>query len=189
MINDPGPQVGERIVLQFDSHAEAIWNEDSKFHSISASSLAHVLEFEKALRSQRERIVSRIDSVQKVSFTPSDARDGRTEGGVAYSEKQFRSSDCETITTRTEYYSTSASAHEEMQKRLKESTNIVERGSKLNAAGQSTGERAVAMFTAARPSDYLEDTVVIWTVNTELHTIKGPFTYVLELERRNYPNN
>jgi hypothetical protein len=73
-----------------------------------------------------------------------------------------------------------------MQRKLKESTTILERGSKLNAAGQPVGERAVAMLKAERPSDYIEDTVVMWTVNSELHSLRGLFTHVLELEKRNY---
>jgi hypothetical protein len=192
VVNDQGRQVTERVVLQFDArdqykaHAEAIWNENSVFHSIVASSLGDVLEFLKALGSKSGRISSRIDTVQNVTFTASETQEGKTEEGVGYSEKQFRSSDCETVTARTEYFSSPARAQREMQKKLKESTTILEQGSKLNAAGQPVGERVVAMFKAKRPSDYIEDTVVIWTVNSELHSIRGLFTHVLELEKRNF---
>lgn len=53
------------------------------------------------------------------------------EEGFGYSEKQLRSSDCETVTARTEYYPSPARAEDEMLKKLKESTNIIERGPKL----------------------------------------------------------
>lgn len=190
--NDQGQQVGERVVLKFEAsegykaHAEAIWNRDSEFHSISAPSLGHVLEFEKVLGSRGERISSRIDTVQKMAFTASETREGRTEEGFAYSEKQFRSSDCETVTALTEYFPSSDRAQEELEKRLKESTSIIERGPKLDAAGQQVGERAVAMFKVEVPSEYIEDTIVMWTNNSEYHSIKGLFTHVLELEKRNY---
>jgi hypothetical protein len=192
MVNDRGQEVGERVVMQFEAskeykaHAEAIWNKNSDFHSIAAPSLEHVLEFEKAVGSQGGRIVSRLDAVQNVIFTASESRDGRTKEGFAYSEKEFRSSDCETITTRTEYFPSPDRAQEEMQSKLKESTNIIQRGPKLDATGQQVGERVVAMFKAEPTSEYIEDTVVIWTVNSEVHSIKGLFTHVLEFEKRNY---
>lgn len=192
VVNGQGHQIGERVVLQFEaseehkSHAEVVWNKDKDFHSVTAPSLEHVLEFEKALGSQSGRISSRIDTVQNVTFTASEPRDGRTEAGFGYSEKQFRSSDCETLIARTEYFPSSARAQEELLKKLKESTNIIERGPKLDARGQQVGERAVAMFKAELPSEYIEDTVVVWTANSELHSIRGLFTHVLELEKRNY---
>ncbi len=190
VVNDEGQQVGERVVLQFEArdeykaHAEAVWNENSEFHSIAAPSLEHVLEFEKALGSQTERISSRIDTVQKVTFTASQPRDGITDAGLDFSEKQFRSSDCETVIARTEHFPSPDRAQEEMQRRLKESTNIIEQGPKLNASGQPVGDRAVAMFKAELPSEYIEDTVIMWTLNSELHSIKGSHSHILELEKR-----
>jgi hypothetical protein len=190
VMNEAGRQVGERVVLQFEAsdkdkaHAEVIWNKDKDFYSLTAPSLHHALEFERSFDSQSGRISSRIDDVKKVSFTPSETRDGRTEAGFGYSEKQFRSSDCETVISRTEYFPSPARAQEELVKKLEGSTNIIERAPKLDATGQQVGERVVAMFRADSSSEYIEETVVMWTFNSELHSLRGLFTHVLELERR-----
>lgn len=192
VVNDERRQIGDLVVLEFGArgeekaYAEVAWNKDGDFRSVTAPSLELVLAFEKALDSQAGKISSRIDAVQKLTFSSSEGKEGRTDDGFRYYEKQFRSSDCETVITRTEYFPSTARAQQELAKKLKESTNIIERGSKLNASGQLLGERVVAMFKAESPSDYVEDTVIMWTVDSELHSIKGLFTHVLELERRNY---
>lgn len=190
--DDTGQHVGERIVLAVaasppeKAYAEIIWSSGPTFHSLVAPSLSYILEFEEALSSRTARISSRIDDVQQLTFTGLETINGRTEEGFVYSEKQFRSSDCVTVTARTEYFSSPARAREELLKKLKESTNVIEREPKLDAKGEQVGERAVAMFKAQLPSESIEDTVVMWTINSELRSIKGLFSHVLELEKRNY---
>ncbi|HWN11914.1 MAG TPA: hypothetical protein VNO50_21985 [Pyrinomonadaceae bacterium] len=190
--NEAGQHVGDRVVLQFDAnpeskaHAEVVWNKDKDFHSLTGPSLEHVLEFEKAFKVRSGRILSRIDDVQKVSFDTLKISDGRTQEGLSYSERQFRSSDCETVIVRTEYFSSPLAAQAKFHKKLSESTTILERGLKFDETGHQVGERSVAMFKPEVQSENIEDTIVAWTENSELHSIQGSFTHVIEFEKRNY---
>lgn len=193
-LNDNGQQVGERAVLQFaaegqgHAHAEVIWNENSEFYSITAYSLQHALEFEKWLRSPdkgHKNLSAQNAANQTMTFQVTRDFGGKTEEGFIFSERQFRSSDCETVSTRVEYFDSPARASEELQKKLKKAVDVIEQGPKLNAAGQRVGERAVAVVASDLTEGYLDQTVVMWTENSEFHTIKAPsLQYILEFEKR-----
>lgn len=190
-LDSKGERVGERIVLEFkddghnQSHAAIIWNDHSDFHSLVGPSLRHVMEFEKSLQLPNSDRISGAPDFQSMTFNASKASDGKTEAGAAYSEKQFQTSDCETIKTQTIYFNSPARADEEFKKQLSRATNIIEQGAKVNAAGQRVGERAVAMLKAERLDEPLDKTLVAWTDGSEYHSITGPNAYVLEFEKRN----
>jgi hypothetical protein len=193
--NNEGGKIGDRVVLRFDDterrkpHIQVMWTSDKDFHSIAGPSLEHVLQFENAISSRSGRIASKLDDVQKVTFTAAEISNGRTDEGSDYSERRFHSSDCESVIVRTEGYPSPARAQEEFIRMLKASTTIIERGPRLDGTGQQSGERAVAMFKAPVQSEHIEDTIIMWTDNSELHSIKGPFTHAMEFETRNYRTN
>jgi hypothetical protein len=188
--DDQGQQVGERVVMEFKADgqnkelAKIIWNYRSDFHSIVGPSMRHIIEFEKSLQLPNSERISRQPDIHSIIFNPGNASTGKTEGGVAYSEQQFKTSDCETINIQTIHFGSPVLAEEEFKKQLSLATNIVEQGTKVNAAGERVGERAVAMLKAER-DEPLDKTIVAWTEGSEFHSIIGPNAYVLEFEKRN----
>jgi hypothetical protein len=187
-------QVGERVVLEFAGNsqakgsAEIIWNSGSTFHSLVGPSLHYVLEFEKSLELRDGRITHGMSDLRSLTFTTTRSSEGTTEQGIAYSEKQIESSDCEILKTRTEYFDSSAQALEEFTKKLKQAINVIEQGPKTNSAGQRVGERAVAAFKAEQSDESLDQSIVMWTDGSQYHVVKGRFPHVLEFEKRNQGN-
>ncbi|MGH9942903.1 MAG: hypothetical protein ACRD9R_11170 [Pyrinomonadaceae bacterium] len=194
-LDNNGQQVGERVVLQFaiegqrQAHAEVIWNENLEFHSVIAPSLQHVLEFEKWLHlPKNEKASLQNETDQVITFESTRTFAGKTEDGFVFSDKQFQTSDCATITMRTEVFDSSTRAHEELQKKLKGAINILEGGPKLNAAGKQVGQRAVIIIPSAPSYEYLALTAVIWTENSEVHSIHAPsLRHALEFEKSIHP--
>lgn len=190
-LDDKGQRVGERVVMEFKADgqnresAKIIWHNRSDFHSIVGPSMRHVIEFEKSLQLPNSDSISGQPDIHIVTFNPGKALEGRTEAGVAYSEQQFETSDCESINTQTMYFGSPVLADKEFEKQLSRATNIVEQGAKVNAAGQRVGERAVAMLKAERLDEPLDKTIVAWTEGSEYHSITGPNAHVLEFEKRN----
>ena len=186
--NREGRQVGERIALKFDnteqrtSYAEVAWISDKVFHSIAATSLELALEFEQALNSQSGKISTQTDSARKITFTGAEIKHGKADG-FNYTQQQFSSSDCEAVTVRTEFYPSPERAQEELSQRLKAVTTIIQRGARPNIQTLQTG-RVVAMITAPPNSEQLEDTIVLWTNEGELHSIRGTMVHALEFERQ-----
>jgi hypothetical protein len=200
IVNERGPQwedkgqAGERIVLELADNsqakgsAEIIWNSGSTFHSIVGPSLHYVLEFEKSLRLRDGRITRGMSDLRNLTFSTTRSSEGTTEQGIAYSEKQIESSDCEMLKTRTEYFDSPAQALEEFTKKLKQAINVIEQGPKTNSAGQRVGERAVAALKAETSDESLDQSIVMWTDGSQYHSIKGRFPHVLEFEKRNQGN-
>lgn len=44
----------------------------------------------------------------------------------------------------------------------------------------------MAMFKASPPSEYIEDTTIVWTNKSELYSLTGAYAYVIVFEQRNY---
>jgi hypothetical protein len=190
-LDSNGQAVGERVVLEFAAeeqrkpHAEIMWNNGPELNYIIALSLEHTLELEKSLQSPNNgRVSVGLHDLQNLIFTPTQTSEGKTEQGFAYSEKQFRSSDCETIKVQTQYFDTPGRAQEEFEKNIREAINVIERAPKLNTDGEKIGERAVAVFDAGPSSESLDQTIIMWTENSQYHFIQGPFAHVLEFEKR-----
>ena len=190
-VMDNGEQIGERVLRRLNASehnktaTEVIWTNNSEFHSLASRSTEHVLQFEKALQNRSEKIFDRLDSSGNLTFTEVETREGNSEQGIPFSEKKFRSSDCEFVTLRIERFPSSDSARQELEAMLARSTNVMERGPKSDPQGRILGERAVANFTARVSSGHIEDTVVLWTNGSELHSITGIFNYVLVFEKQN----
>jgi hypothetical protein len=195
-IDDNGQQVGERVVLQFaaegqsQARAEVIWTKNSEFHSITAHSVQHALEFEQWLRlpdKSAQNVSGQNSANRTMTFHATQAFDGKTKEGFVFFERQFQTSDCEKVSTRVEYFGSPARASEELQKNLKRAFDIVEQGPKLDSAGRQVGERAVAVVASDLTEEHLDLTVVMWTENSELHSITAPsLQHVLEFEKRFY---
>ena len=179
-----GRPIGERIVLEFEAYAEVAWTTNKDFHSISATSLENVLEFEHALNNQKGKITTQLGRIEEVTFTGTEITHGKS-GDFDYTEQQFRSSDCETVIVRVEVFTSSEHAEEALLRRLKDATMIIQRGPRPNTTALQKG-RVVAMVTAPPDSEQLEDTMVLWTNNAELHSIRGTMVHALEFERRNF---
>lgn len=189
VVNNAGEQIGERVLMQVHTSeqnkiaTELLWNNDSELHSIASPSAGHVLEFEKAWQSKK--ISDRPESSANVTFSQLESREGNTEEGIPFSEKKFRSSDCEFVTLRVEHFPSADSARQKLEAMLAHSTNVMERGPKADAQGRIVGERAVANFAAPVSSGHIEDTTVVWTNGPELHYITGIFNHVLLFEKQN----
>jgi hypothetical protein len=187
--DEQGQQVGERVVMELKADdqnkesARIVWSYRSDFHSIIGPSLRHVIEFEKSLQLRNSERTLQAFDIQSVIFNPSKTSTGQTEAGVAYSEQQFETSDCETIRTHIMYFPSADHAEDELKKQLVQATNVVEQGPKVNASGEQVGERAVAMLRAER-NDPLDKTIIAWTEGSEFHSIIGPNAQVLEFEKR-----
>ncbi len=193
IFDDKGQRIGERVVMQFvtggesKTHAKIVSNKGSDFLSIISPSLRHALAFEKSAESPNNRkVFPGIESVKSVTFESTSTSEGSTEKGARYKEEQFRSSDCETLVTRTEYFDSAKNAQDQLQEKLREATGVLEQGPKLNSIGQPVGQRAVATFKAEPTSEHIETTVVMWNDGDVLHSITGLYIYVLEFEKRNY---
>jgi hypothetical protein len=192
ILDDKSQRIGERVVMQFaaegrsETYTKIVSNKGSDFLSLTAPSLEDALAFEKSAKSSNNsRVFPGIESVKAVTFESTGTSEG-SEKGVRYKEEQFRSSDCETLVTRTEYFESTKTAQDRLQKQLKDSTGVLEQGPKLNSVGQPVGERAVASFKAGPTSEHLETTVVMWTDGDVFHSITGLYIYVLEFEKRKY---
>ena len=192
LMNDAGQQIGERVLVEFKTGeenkfaTEAIWNENSELHSVASRSAERLLQFEEALRSRSEKISHGLESVRQATFEEFESHEARSEDGIAYSEKKFRSSDCEVITVRVRHLPTPQRAQEDLETVLAESTNVMERGPKLDGQGRKVGERAVAMFKASPPAEHIEDTTIVWTNNSELYLVTGVYAYAIVFEQQNY---
>jgi len=193
LINDAGQQIGERVLVESNTGEEnkfatqAIWTENSEFHSAASRSVEHLQQFEQALRSRSEKISNGLESVRQATFEEFESHDARSEDGIAYSEKKFRSSDCEVIRVRIRHLPTPERAQQDFESLLAQSTGVMERGPKLDTHGRRVGERAVAMFKASLPAEYIEETMIAWTDNSELYLVTGVYAYVIVFEQRNYP--
>ena len=146
------------------------------------------LEFEKSLLLRDGRITQGMSDPRNLTFTTKRSSGGTTDQGIAYSEKQIESSDCEKLETRTEYFDTPAKALEAFTKKLQKAINIIEQGPKTNSTGQRVGERAVAALKAESSDESLDQSIVKWTDGSQYHSIKGRFSHVLEFEKRNQAN-
>ena len=184
-------QAGQRVVMEFVGYtqekafAQIIWTSDSTFHSLVAPSLHYVIEFEKSLRSKDARITRSNFDLRNVTFTIKRSFKGKTEQGTDYSENEIASSDCEILSTRIEYFDSPIQAHERFAKEIKQAINVIEQGPKTNGLGQPVGERAVAALRAGASDESLDQSIVIWTDGSQVHSIKGRFNHVLAFEKRN----
>src|SRR6266403_4350955 len=191
ILDDKGQRLGERVVMQFatdgelKAHAKIVSNKGSHFLSITSPLLGHALAFEKSAESSNNRTAfPGIESVKAVTFESIGASEGTIGKGARYKEEQFRSSDCEAIVTRTEYFESTKSAQDRLQGKLKGATGVLEQGPKLNSVGQTVGLRVVATVKAEATSGHIETTVVMWTDGDAFHSITGLYIYVLEFENR-----
>lgn len=186
-----GEQTGERVLMRVKAAepnktaTELIWTKNSELHSIASPSPEHVLQFEKAWQTKSEKISDRLDPNGNVTFTELETRDGNSEQGIPFSEKKFRSSDCEFVTLRVERFPSPDGARQKLEAMLARSTSVMERGPKSDPQGRIVGERAVANFRAPASSGHIEDTAVLWTNGSELHSITGIFTQALLFEKQN----
>lgn len=183
--------IGERVVMEFVapegvSYAKIAWNQGAEYTSIIAPAFHYIEDFEKAAESPNNKeFFPGIDSAKTITFESTARSEGSTPEGTRYKEQQFRSSDCETIVARVEYFKTTELAQDQLQRKLAEATGVLEQGAKINSAGQQVGPRAVATFKAEPTSGHLEETVVMWVDGNVLHSITGLYSYVLEFEKRN----
>src|SRR5205823_5268777 len=103
---------------EYETHVKIVSNEGSDFLSITSPSLLHALAFEKSAESSNNRkAFPGIESVKTVTFESTGASEGATEKGARYKEEQFRSSDCETIVSRTEYFESTQTAQDRLQRK------------------------------------------------------------------------
>lgn len=186
-------QPTEKVKLAFkrDSNHKQysiLWTENSELHSIGADSLQNVEEFENWLTADNKTADGMI-ATEELTFLPGSARNG-TEEGVPFFEQQFRSDDCVTLSTRIEYLGTRGHAEELLQRKIQSAVQLIEREPKTDAAGQHRGERVVFVLAPERKDEFQHKFVVMWTQDSELHSITAPIlNYVLEFEKRYYPPN
>jgi hypothetical protein len=88
------------------------------------------------------------------------------------------------VTLRIERFPSSDSARQKLEEMLARSTSVMERGPKSDPQGRIVGERSVANFSAPVSSGHIENTAVLWTNGSELHSITGIFTQVLVFEKQ-----
>lgn len=186
-------QSTEKVKLAFQRDSEhkqysILWTENSELHSIAADSLQNVEEFENWLTADKKTADNKV-ATEELTFLPGSARSG-TEEGVPFLEQQFRSDDCVTVSTRIEYLGTRGHAEELLQRKIKSAVQLIEKGPKRDAAGQHRGERVVVVLAPERKDEFQHKFVVMWTLDSELHSITAPvLNYVLEFEKRYYESN
>jgi len=160
-----------------------LWTENSELHSISADSIQEAKEFEDWLTVDKRPVDSKM-ATELLTFIPGSDTRG-TKEGVPFFEQQFKSVPCVTLSTRIEYLDTSAHAEELLQTKIKSAVQIIERAPKMDAGGQSRGERVVIALAPDRLDDFQHKFVVMWTEDSQLHSIEAPIlNYVLEFEKR-----
>lgn len=164
------------------------WTENSELHSISADSLRDAEEFENWLTADKQPPDSGM-ATKELTFLPGPSTSG-TKEGVAFFEQQFKSTGCVTLLRRTEYVDTRVHAEELLQRKVQSAVQLIERGPQKVGAGQRLGERAVIVLAPDRMDDFQHKFVVLWTEDSELHSIEAPIlNYVLEFEKRYYGQN
>jgi hypothetical protein len=156
-----------------------LWIENSELHSISADSIQDAREFENWLSVDKQPLDSKT-AAEVLTFTPGAETRG-TKDGVRFFEQQFKSIPCVTLTSRIEYLDTSTAAEELLQKRIKSAVQVIEQGSKTDAA---RGERVVVL-APDRTDDKQDQFIVMWTEDSQLHSVEAPIlNYVLAFEKQ-----
>lgn len=185
--NSSGELVGERAVISILKEQRevlsVIWSQHSELHSISSSSLEHVLKLENWLMLQ-SRTEPRVQpSPAQITFEITTTVRGSTKKGISFVERQFKSTECVTITDRVEYHASALDVQKKFQTRVGEAVEILERGKKFYESQSS--DRLVAVFPPDISRDNKHQFEVIWTNDAEFHSIRtSSLRHLLAFEKQ-----
>ena len=105
-------------------------------------------------------------SESNLTFRQMLVLDGTTDG-VRFSNQIYQSSDCVILNKRVELFESPKDAEAAFHTKLGTAIDVLQRGEKLDSAGNVVGERVLA--TLHRGGQVLN--TVIWTRGSELHAI------------------
>ena len=89
----------------------------------------------------------------------------------SFSFGDYKSEDGVLVERRVESYRSDARAREEMQRKIRKASKVIERGAKRERQGRHKGERAVLMFGASR--SHSAQAVVLWTDRPKLYILES----------------
>lgn len=118
----------------------------------------------------------------EITFERTEAGRRARPTGEAISFQEFKASDGVWLSTEVETYKSPDLAIKELQTRIKEAVNIIERKPLLDEKGTRMGERVVAQFASIEnhPPYY----AVIWATELNLRTIASPsLKHIEEFEK------
>ena len=119
----------------------------------------------------------------EIEFKAVQFYSGRKASGATFSAGMYQSSDGVAVSTTVETYSSAARAKNEMKKRIRKATRVIERGSKVDKNGKLIGERVILSLSGGtRHGAYV---TVLWADREDLHIIESTsLKHALEFERK-----
>jgi len=110
---------------------------------------------------------------------------GTTKDGAPYSAQIYESTTGVRVSVTRENRDSSTQASKELQKRIKQAVEIVERDTKMDEKGQRVGDRVVATFAKSNSSE--NDVAVLWTNGAQFYYIQSSsLPIALEFEKKFY---
>ncbi len=103
----------------------------------------------------------------------------------SFSFGDYKSEDGVVVERRVESYRSGARAREEMERRIRKASKVIERGAKRERQGRQKAERAVLMFGGSRSGS--PQAVVLWTHGSKLYVLESSsLKHVLAFEKQVY---
>jgi len=116
-------------------------------------------------------------------FQEVSAGKGTTKGGAPFSTQAFETEDGTRVSVFRENWDSPQRADEELEIRIKDSLEIIERGPRASERRGHRGERVVARFTKNSASE--PGITILWTDGQQLFSISSSsLTVALEFEKR-----
>lgn len=118
-------------------------------------------------------------------FKEVSAGKGTTKDGAPFSTQAFETEDGTRVSVFRENWDLPMRADEELEIRIKDALEIVERGPRASESGEHLGERVVAKFTKDGSAE--PDIAILWTDGQQLFAIRSSSLAVaLEFEKKFY---
>lgn len=137
------------------------------------------------MEKQNSNVPTETKQNRTAEFKEISAGKGTTRDGAPFSTQLFESQEGVRVSIIRENRDSPVRADKELQRRIKQALEIVERGPKVDERGQRVGERIVAKF--AKNGSAEEEVAILWTEGQQLYSIKSlSLTVALEFEKKFY---
>jgi len=122
---------------------------------------------------------------QATEFNELTSVKGTTKDGAPYSAQIFESPDGVRVSVTRENRDSPARADKELHRRIEKALEIIDRGTKVDQKGHTSGQRVVARFAKSGSSE--SEAAILWTDGSQLYSIaSSSLTVALEFEKKFY---